>query len=75
MKISPTTYQIQVKIFEKAGCTYVRTKGDHLVYHHPESARPVVIPKYQEVPVFIIKNNMRIIGMDRARYLELLKEI
>jgi hypothetical protein len=29
--IRPTTYQIQVKVFEAAGCTYVRTQGDHLV--------------------------------------------
>jgi hypothetical protein len=28
--IKPTNYQVQVKIFEAAGCTYVRTQGDHL---------------------------------------------
>jgi len=33
MKIRPTHYRIQAKIFEKAGCIYVRTKGDHLIYH------------------------------------------
>ena len=52
--IKPTNYQVQVKIFEAAGCTYVRTQGDHLVYHYPGAKRPVVIPKYKEVPVFII---------------------
>ena len=55
--IKPTNYQVQVKIFEVAGCTYVRTQGDHLVYHYPGAKRPIVIPKYKE-PVFIIKNNM-----------------
>ena len=75
MKIRPTHYQIQVKIFEKAGCMYTRTKGDHLIYHYPGPARPVVIPKYKEVPTFVIKNNMRIIGMSRDKYLELLMEI
>ena len=34
-RIKPTSYQIQVKIFESAGCTYIRTRGDHLVYHYP----------------------------------------
>ena len=53
--IKPTNYQVQVKIFEAAGCTYVRTQGDHLVYHYPGAKRPVVIPKYKEVPVFIIQ--------------------
>ena len=71
MKILPTEYRVQVKIFEMAGCVYVRTKGDHLIYHYPGAIRPVFIPKYREVPVFIIQNNMRIIGMSRERYFEL----
>ena len=75
MKISPTEYQVQVKIFEMAGCVYIRTKGEHLIYHHPEAVRPVVIPKYREVPAFVIKNNMRIIGMSREKYIELLQKI
>ena len=75
MKIRPTEYQVQVKIFELAGCVYARTKGDHLIYHYPEALRPVVIPKYSEVPVFVIKNNMRIIGMSREKYFELLQKV
>jgi hypothetical protein len=71
MKIRPTEYQVQVKIFEMAGCVYERTKGDHLIYHYPGAIRPVIIPKYREVPVFIIQNNMRIIGMSREKYFEL----
>jgi len=59
MKIKPTGYQIQV--FEKAGCEYVRTKGDHLIY--------------KEIPVFVIRNNMKIIGMTREEYIELLCEV
>lgn len=73
--IRPTTYQIQVKVFEAAGCQYVRTRGDHLIYHYPGAIRPIVIPKYKEAPVFIIRNNMNIIGMPRERYFALLEEI
>ncbi len=75
MRIAPTSYEVQVKIFEKAGCVYARTKGDHLIYHCPGAIRPVVIPKYKEVPVFIIQNNMRIIGMSREEYFKLLQQI
>ena len=75
MKIRPTHYQVQVKILEMAGCVYARTKGDHLIYHHPEAIRPVVIPKYKEVPAFVIKNNMRVIGMSREEYFNLLKTV
>ena len=73
--IKPTTYQVQVKIFEAAGCTYVRTQGDHLIYHYPEAKRPVVIPMYKEVPVFIIRNNMKVINMSAQDYLRLLAEL
>lgn len=75
MKIKPTDYQVQVKIFEMAGCVYARTKGDHLIYHYSGAIRPVVIPKYREVPTFVIKNNMRIIGMSREKYFELLQKV
>jgi len=34
--------------------------------------RPVVVPKYRSIPVFIIKNNLRTAGMSRERYFELL---
>ena len=36
--------------------------------------RPVVIPKYASVPVFLIKNNRRTSGMSRERYFKLLGE-
>ncbi len=75
MKIKPTHYKVQVKIFEMAGCVYAQTKGDHVIYHYPGAIRPVVIPKYKEVPTFVIKNNMRIIGMSRDKYLELLMKV
>ena len=75
MKIKPTHYQVQIKIFEMAGCVYARTKGDHVIYHYPGAIRPVVIPKYKEVPTFVIKNNMRIIGMSREKYFELLQKV
>jgi len=73
--IKPTSYQVQVKVFEAAGCMYVRTRGDHLVYHYPGAVRPVVIPKYKEVPVFIIRNNMKLVGMSTEEYLSFLEKI
>ena len=75
MKIKPTHYEIKVKIFEMAGCVYSRTKGDHLIYHFPGAIRPVVIPKYKEVPAFVIMNNMRVIGMSREECFEFLSKI
>jgi hypothetical protein len=36
--------------------------------------RPVVIPRSAEVPVFIIKNNMRMADMSRDEYFDLLDQ-
>jgi len=74
-RIKPTSYQVQVRIFESAGCVYIRTQGDHLVYHYPGAKRAVVIPKYKEVPVFIIRNNMKVIGMSVEEYNSILKKV
>ena len=71
-KLSPTNWQTQVKIFEGFGCVYIRQKGDHLIYHHPNVRRAVVIPRYHEVSVTIIRNNMRTVGMSRQEYFRLL---
>ena len=74
-KLSPTDWRTQVKIFEKFGCRYVRQKGAHLIYHHPDAKRPIVIPRYDDIPVTIIRNNMRTVSMSREQYFRLLAEV
>jgi len=66
---------LTTQLFNHLTRSDVRTQGDHLIYHYPGAIRPVVIPKYREVPVFIIRNNMKIIGMSRKTYLELLQKV
>lgn len=63
------------KVCEKAGFKLVRTEGDHFVYVKFGVARPVVIPDWDEVPVFIIKNNMRTAGISRGEYFSLLSQV
>ena len=74
-RLSPTDWRTQVKIFEKFGCLYVRQKGIHLIYHHPDAKRAVVIPRYDEIPVTVIRNNMRTVGMSRAQHFRLFAEV
>jgi len=74
-RIIPTDWQTRVKIFERYGCTFRRQKGHDLIYHHPRAKRAVVIPRYKEVSISIIKSNMKTVGMNAEEYLELLTEI
>lgn len=53
---------------------FVRQQGSHLIYDHPQAKRPVVIPKYEAVPVTVIRTNMRTVGMTRAEYFRLLRD-
>ena len=73
-KLSPVSYKKLVRVFELDGFRCVREEGDHMVLTKPGVLRPVVIPKYVAVPVFIIKNNLRTAGMSRERYFQLLNK-
>lgn len=74
-KIAPVHHRKLVKVFEKRGFLYVRTKGDHLIYTKEGITRPIIIPKYRQIPEFIILNNLKTAGITRKEYLELIKEV
>ena len=71
-KLNPVSWKILAGIFEADGFRCVRIEGDHMVFTKAGVIRPVVIPKYDAIPVFIIRNNLRTAGMSRDRYFELL---
>ena len=43
-----------------------------MIYHHPDAKRAVVIPRYDEIPVTVIMNNMKTVGMSREEYFQIL---
>jgi predicted RNA binding protein YcfA (HicA-like mRNA interferase family) len=73
-RLSPVSYKRLAAVFEADGFMCVRIEGDHMVFTKPGVIRPVVIPRYAAVPVFIIKNNLRTAGISRDRYFELLSQ-
>ena len=73
--IRPVHYSKLVKAFEQEGFTFDRQRGDHLIYIKAGVIRPVVIPVYDQVPVFIVKNLLRTAGMSRERYFELMQNL
>ena len=71
-RLAPTDWKTQYRIFAADGFMEERQTSSHIVMSKPGVARPVIIPKYNEIGIDIIKNNMRTAGMSRARYFELL---
>jgi predicted RNA binding protein YcfA (HicA-like mRNA interferase family) len=59
--------------FLKDGFKFARQEGSHRSCVKPGILRPIVIPTYDEVPVSIIKNNLKTAGISREEFLALLK--
>jgi predicted RNA binding protein YcfA (HicA-like mRNA interferase family) len=72
-KLVPVPYQTLVRIFEKDGFSLARQEGDHQIFTKAGVLRPLVIPTYRAVPVFIIRNLLRTSGMSRERYFALME--
>lgn len=51
------------------------TPSSGRILDHPKAGRPLVIPKYPEVPVTVIKTNMTTVGMSRDEYFVLLEKV
>ncbi len=73
-KIVPVPAKRLRKVFEIAGFSCRRIEGDHYVFTKAGIKRPIVIPDWDDVPVFIIKNNLKSAGISREDYFLLLDE-
>jgi len=62
------------KVFLSAGFRFARQEGSHRSYTKPGLPRPIVIPTYDQVPVSIIRNNLKTAGINREEYFVLLEE-
>jgi len=75
----PRLTPLHWKKFEKfllfVGCEFKREKGDHRIYWRNDLKRPVVIPRDTQLPVFVIRNNLRILDIGIEEYLKILEEI
>jgi predicted RNA binding protein YcfA (HicA-like mRNA interferase family) len=73
-KFTPVDWRTLERIFLASGFQFARQEGSHRSYVKPNVARPVVIPAYREVPVFIIRNNLKTASISRDEYFRLLEQ-
>lgn len=63
---------IKRRKFEKfllyIGCSLKRTEGDHFIFDRVGLERPVVITNDKDIPVFIIRNNLRTLKISTEEY-------
>ena len=75
-KLVPLDYRTLIRIFERAGFTVARHKGDHISMTKSGVMRPLVIKTSpRNVPVTHIRTNMTTAGLSRERFFQLLDEV
>jgi len=73
-KITPVHWRDLERVFLRAGYQFARQEGSHRSYVKQGSSRPIVIPAYPEVPVTIIRSNLKTAGISRETYFRYLDE-
>ena len=73
-RIVPVPWRDLERVFLAAGFRFVRQEGSHRAYTKPGVPRPIIIPTYDEVPVSIIRGNLRSAGISRDEYFALLRQ-
>ncbi|MDQ7815000.1 MAG: type II toxin-antitoxin system HicA family toxin [Patescibacteria group bacterium] len=73
--LTPISWKKFEKFLLHIGCEFKREKGDHRIYSKFGLKRPVVIPRDTQLPIFIIRNNLRILGFDVEDYLRVLEDL
>lgn len=75
----PKLSRIHWKKFEKfllfVGCEFVREKGDHRIYWKQGLPRPIVVPRRNQLEIFIVLNNLRLLGIGAKEYEIILKSL
>ncbi len=54
--LRPVHFRDLIRVFEADGFPFDRQEGDHSIDIKPGLKRPLAIPQYGAVPVFIIRN-------------------
>ncbi len=73
-RITPIHWKKLESVFLAAGFKFARQEGSHRSYIKPGISRPIVIPTYIEIPVSIIRNNLKTAGISREEYFQLMEQ-
>lgn len=72
-RLTPLPWEKIACVFGKLGYRMAGQKGSHIKLEKAGTARPLIIPRYDEVGVDIIHNLIRTAGISREAFLELLE--
>ena len=74
-KLTPIPRRRFEAYLRSIGCELLRTEGDHLIYGRADLRRHIIIQADPTIPKFIIKSNLRTLGVSTVEFLETLRKI
>jgi len=74
-RLTPIHYKKFEKFLKYIGCVFDRQKGDHLIYERSDLKRPIVFPKDISISPFVIRSNLRTLGISTKEYLDITKSL
>jgi hypothetical protein len=60
------------KFLLRVDCQFKSQESRHIKYKKPGLLRPIIVPKVDELPDFIILNNLRTLGISKEKFLEMI---
>jgi len=75
----PALTPVKWREFEKfllfVGCIFKRQSGGHRIYVKKGLNRPLVVPAHGTIPVFVTRNNIRLLGISPEEYFQIRKKM
>ena len=71
-RLTPLSWERIVCVFGKLGYRKAGQKGSHVKLEKAGTARPLIVPRYNEVGIDIIHNLIRTAAISREAFLALL---
>ena len=72
--ITPISYQRFERFLKSVGCEFVHQRGSHRKWTRSDLKRAVIVPAEKELPPFVVMNNLRVLGISREQYEEILRD-
>ena len=73
--LTPIHWKNFERFLKFVGCEFAREKGDHRIWKRSDLKRPIVIPKDIAIPVFIIRNNLRLLNLTPQEYINISRSL
>jgi len=74
-RLTPISWKEFDKFLLFLGCKFKHQRGSHRVYTLAGLKRPIIVPAYGEIPMFVIRNNLRLLGKTVDEYLEIQRRL